>query len=135
MILKKIFKSLDWTSNVRCSLFVVLLTTGYCLLPTVCHALLTPAINKFNAGEITPLLLARNDFVKYQNSCNQLQNMIVLSQGPARRRSGTKFIATTKDNAVARLIPFEFSKTDTYMLEFTNLLMRAYRNGGLIRLI
>ncbi len=116
MILKKIFKGLG----------LMLIFTS------VAFGLLTPAINKFNGGEISPLLLARNDFVKYSNSCKQLQNMIVLSQGPARRRSGTKFIATTKDNAVARLIPFEFSKTDTYMLEFTNLLMRAYRNGGLI---
>ncbi len=102
------------------------------MLAVAAVALLTPAINKFNAGEISPLLLARNDFVKYQNACKQLQNMIVLSQGPAMRRPGTKFIATTKDNGVARLIPFEFSKTDTYILEFTNLLMRAYRNGGLI---
>lgn len=100
------------------------------LLVSTAQALLTPAINKFNAGEVTPLLLARNDFVKYQNSCKQLQNMIVLSQGPATRRPGTKFITTTKNNAVARLIRFEFSKTDTYMLEFGNLYMRAFRNGG-----
>ncbi len=116
MVCKSKFKSLA---------FVLIFTS-------VAFGLLTPAINKFNGGEISPLLLARNDFVKYSNSCKQLQNMIVLSQGPARRRSGTKFIATTKDNSVARLIPFEFSKTDTYMLEFTNLLMRAYRNGALI---
>ncbi len=102
------------------------------LFAATASALLTPAINKFNAGEVTPLLLARNDLVKYRNACQQLQNMIVLSQGPATRRSGTKFIATTKDNGVARLIPFEFSKTDAYMLEFTDLLMRAYRNGGLV---
>ncbi len=102
------------------------------LMASIAIGLLTPAINKFNAGEVSPLLLARNDFVKYQNACKQLQNMIVLSQGPVTRRPGTKFIATTKNNAAARLIPFEFSKTDAYMLEFTNLLMRAYRNGGLV---
>lgn len=94
------------------------------------QALPTPAINKFNAGEITPLLLARHDFVKYHNACKQLQNMIVLSQGPVTRRPGTKYITTTKSNGAARLIPFEYSKTDTYMLEFGNLYMRVYRNGG-----
>ncbi len=112
----------------RHSCFVILVLA----VAVNCHALLTPAINKFNGGEWSPLMLRRDRFVKYSNSCKQLQNMIVLSQGPVRRRSGTKFIATTKSNGVARLIPFEFSKTDTYALEFTNLLMRAYRNGGLI---
>ena len=96
------------------------------------NGLLTPAMNKFNGGEFGPGMLTRWDFAKYDNACKQLQNMLVLSQGPVTRRPGTKFIATTKNNAVARLIPFEYSKTDTYMLEFTNLLMRAYRNGGLI---
>lgn len=92
--------------------------------------LITPSLNKFNAGEVTPLLFARHDFVKYQNSCKLLQNMIVRSQGPVSRRPGSKFIATTKNNAAARLLPFEFSKTDTYMLEFGNLYIRAFRDGG-----
>jgi hypothetical protein len=93
-------------------------------------ALLTPGFRKFNTGEVTPLLLARDDFVKYQNSCLQLQNMVPLSQGPVMRRPGTRFINSTKNHGVARLIPFENSKTDAYMLEFGNLYIRAYRKGG-----
>lgn len=104
----------------------------FLILTSAAHGILTPEINKFNGGEWTPLLLQRHELVKYQNACKQLQNMIVLSQGPVMRRPGTKFIATTKDNGEARLIRFEFSKTDAYALEFTNLLMRAYRNGGLV---
>jgi len=106
-------------------IFIILL-----LLTTTAFGLLTPAIQKFNGGEWTPLLITRNKLAKYENACKQLQNMIVLSQGPVSRRSGTKFIATTKDNAAARLIPFEFSKTDSYALEFTDLVMRVFRNGG-----
>ncbi len=105
-------------------LIILLLTTSAAM------ALLTPALNNFNAGEVTPFMLLRSNFVKYDNSCQQLQNMIVRSQGPVSRRPGTKFITTTKSNAEARLIPFEFSKTDAYALEFGNLYMRAFRDGG-----
>jgi len=111
-------------------IFTILFIILFILGGATAFGLLTPAINKFNAGEVSPLMLARNDFAKYLNSCNQLQNMIVRSQGPVSRRPGTKFIATTKDNEEVRLIPFEFSKSDTYTLEFGNLYMRAFRNGG-----
>ncbi len=102
------------------------------IITTTAYAVLTPGIKKFNGGEFSPQMLARNQFVKYDNACKTLQNMLVLSQGPVQRRPGTKFIATTKSNGIARLIPFEFSKTDTYMLLFGDENMRAFRNGGLI---
>ena len=95
-------------------------------------AVITPGFRKFNKGEASSFMLRRDDFIGYDNLCKQLQNMVGLSQGPVTRRPGTKFIATTKSNGVARLIPFEFNKTDTYMIEATNLLFRFYRNGGLI---
>lgn len=102
------------------------------LFPVVCQAtIVTPSLNSFNAGEVSPLMEARNDFTKYNNSCRLLRNMFVLSQGPITRRPGTKYIAEVKDsNDFAELIPFEFSKTDTYMHEYGNLYMRIYRNGG-----
>ncbi len=87
----------------------------------------------FNAGEVSPLMEARTDFQKYNKSARALQNMLVLVQGPVTRRPGTKYIAEVKDSSVAaRLIPFEFSKDDTYVLEFGNLYMRVFRNGGVV---
>lgn len=95
---------------------------------------LSSAILSFNAGEVSPLLLLRSDFNKYNNSCQTLENMFVLSQGPVTKRPGTKYIATVKDsNDVTRLIPFEYSKTDTYILELGNSYIRFYRNGGQIQ--
>jgi hypothetical protein len=94
-------------------------------------AAVKPIMNSFNAGELSPLMKSRKDFQKYNNGCATLQNMLPLSQGPVMRRPGTYYIAEVKDsNDPARLIPFEFSKSDTYILEFGDEYMRVYRNGG-----
>jgi hypothetical protein len=72
----------------------------------------------------------RTDLQKYFQGCKTLQNMVVHPHGGATRRPGTKFIAETKSNGEARLIPFEFSTTQTYVLEFGNTYMRVYKDGG-----
>lgn len=96
-------------------------------------AIISIPLNSFNAGELSPLMEARSDFTKYNNGCRLLRNMFVLSQGPVARRPGTKYIADAEDpNVVARLIPFEFSRTDTYAMEFGHNIIRFYRNGGQI---
>lgn len=40
--------------------------------------------------------------------------------------------STSRKPQVSRLIPFEFNKDQAYILEFGNLYMRVYRNGGLV---
>jgi len=103
------------------------------LLVSPALAQVKPAMTSFNAGEVSPLLLMRSDYAKYDNSCKKLQNMLVLSQGPVMRRPGTKYIAEVKDSADSvKLIPFVYSKTDAYILEWGDLYMRVYRNGGQI---
>ena len=88
-------------------------------------------MNSFNAGELSPLMRIRTDFQKYYSGCATLKNMLPLSQGPVMRRPGTYYINEVEDsNNTARLIPFEFSKTDSYILEFGDENMRAYRNGN-----
>ncbi|WP_245851435.1 hypothetical protein [Pseudomonas segetis] len=42
------------------------------------------------------------------------------------------FLNSTKDNGVARLIPFEFNDEQTYVLEFGSLYMRVYKDGGIV---
>ena len=90
----------------------------------------TFAFTNFTAGELSPRLDGRTDLQKYFQGCKTLQNMVVHPHGGATRRPGTKFIAETKSSGEARLIPFEFSTTQTYVLEFGNTYMRVYKDGG-----
>ena len=87
----------------------------------------------FNAGEFTPRLHSRYELAKYKNGCKTLTNFVPLPQGPVTRRPGTEYIAEVADStSFTRLIPFEFSEEDSYMLEFGPLTIRYYRNGGQI---
>jgi len=87
----------------------------------------------FNAGELSPTLEGRVDLAKYANGCAKLENFIPLVQGGARKRSGTRFVSEVKTSAnVTRLIPFEFGTTQAYILEFGNLYMRVYKDGGAV---
>ena len=91
------------------------------------------SINNFNAGELSPLLSAREDLQKYQNGASIMENMIPLPQGGAQKRPGTKFIAEVKTSSLAtRLLPFEFSTSQSYIIEAGNQYMRFYTNGAQI---
>jgi hypothetical protein len=60
-----------------------------------------------------------------------MENFYPLVQGGARKRSGTRFVSEVKTSAdMTRLIPFEFNTTQAYILEFGNLYMRVYKDGG-----
>ena len=88
-------------------------------------------LTNFTGGELSPRLDGRNDLTKYSSGCKTLENFIVYPHGAAARRSGTTFVAEVADSDnKTRLIPFEFSTTQTYMLEFSNLKMRVYKDDG-----
>ena len=74
-------------------------------------------LSTFNAGEWSPDLYGRIDLDKYRNACRTIENFVLLAQGPATRRPGTQFIAPTKSDGVVRLIPFEFSTEQAYVIE------------------
>lgn len=64
----------------------------------------------FNAGELSPLVKYRIDQEQYSFGSQKVENLIVLPQGAAVRRPGTKYIAEANDpNVKIRLIPFEAS--------------------------
>jgi len=93
----------------------------------------TASINSFVSGEFSAKLDGRTDFEKYSSGCKTLQNMLVHPQGAAARRVGTQFISSVKTAAnKTRLIPFEFSTTQTYILEFGNQYIRFYKDKGQI---
>lgn len=85
----------------------------------------------FAGGEITPALYSRVDQIKYQTGARTLRNMYVMKHGGAISRQGTEFVAEVKDSTkTVRLIPFEFSNTQTCMLEFGDGYMRIHQNGA-----
>ena len=90
-------------------------------------------LTNFTGGELSPRLDGRNDLAKYGSGCKTLENFVVFPHGSAARRSGTQYVAEVKDSSKkTRLIPFEFSTTQTYMLEFGNLYIRFYKDDGQI---
>ena len=90
-------------------------------------------LTNFTGGELSPRLDGRNDLAKYSSGCKTLQNMVVYPHGSAARRPGTTFVAEVKtSSAFTRLIPFEFSTEQTYILEFGNNYIRFYKDSGAI---
>jgi len=91
------------------------------------------ALTNFTGGELSPRLDGRTDLTKYSSGCSTLENLVVYPHGSAARRPGSTFIAEVADSDnKTRLIPFEFSTTQTYMLEFSNLKMRVYKDKGAV---
>lgn len=87
--------------------------------------------HNFNAGEWSPLAYGRSDIPAYKNALATCLNYIPTAQGGLTRRSGTRYVANVKNNAnPVRLIPFEFSVTQAYVLEFGPSYIRFYTNDG-----
>jgi hypothetical protein len=85
----------------------------------------------FTTGELSPRLDGQVDFEKYGQGCKLLQNFIPIAQGPAVKRPGFRYIAPTKyANKKVRLIPFEFSTEQAYILEFGDHYIRFFKNQG-----
>jgi hypothetical protein len=90
-------------------------------------------LTNFTGGELSPRLDGRNDIAKYNTGCKTLENMIIYPHGSAARRSGTQFVAEVKDSTKkTRLIAFEFSTVQTYILEFGDQYIRFYKDNGQI---
>lgn len=92
----------------------------------------------FTTGELDPLLRSRIDLKAYENSLEKAQNVLCQPQGGITRRSGFRYINalpnTSTESAAngVRLVPFEFSTSDSYMLCFTHNRMYVYKNGALV---
>ncbi|CAB4160521.1 hypothetical protein UFOVP765_17 [uncultured Caudovirales phage] len=92
----------------------------------------------FTAGEIDPLLRSRIDIKSYENGLETAQNVLCQPQGGITRRSGLRYINALPNSGTesaangVRLVAFEFSTSDSYMLCFTHNRMHVYKNGALI---
>ena len=92
-----------------------------------------PIQTNFTAGQISPRLHGRVDINKYKNGVKTQKNAYSLPHGGVVRRGGTKYVAGVKTNsAKVRLVRFEFSTTQAYIIEFGNLYCRFYKDNGQI---
>ncbi len=85
----------------------------------------------FSVGEMDPLLRARTDLEQYSNGLESAKNVIIHPQGGATRRPGLRTIDKIYDNPTAeefKLIPFQFSRTDTYLLAVQSGFIKVYKN-------
>lgn len=90
--------------------------------------------NDFTSGELDPKLRARTDIAQYSSGLTTATNVSIQPQGGAKRREGTKFIFELDSGAgdAVRMVKFEFSVSDSYMLVFTPGRMYVVKNGALI---
>lgn len=90
--------------------------------------------NDFTAGELDPKLRARTDISQYKSGLSTARNVSIQPQGGAKRRDGTKFVAELDSGAAdaVRMVSFEFSVSDSYMLVFTPGKMYVFKNGAQI---
>jgi hypothetical protein len=85
----------------------------------------------FTSGELDPLLRGRSDLEQYQNGLERAKNVLVQPQGGLRRRDGLRFIDDLTGFTAFKLVPFEFSTTDSYLLVFVTGRIYVYKAGVL----
>lgn len=96
-------------------------------------AKVSPLQSNFTGGEASPLIAGRVDADRYRTLLATCLNYVPIVQGALVRRPGTRYVAPTKDSTkVARLVSFEFSTTQAYIIEFGNLYVRFYKDNGQI---
>jgi len=92
----------------------------------------------FTGGELDPLLRARVDLATYKNALEKATNVVCQPQGGITRRSGTRYLMSLPNSGAesaangSRLVSFEFSTDDSYMLCFTHNRMHVFKNGALV---
>lgn len=86
-------------------------------------------IYSLNGGEISRRLWSRPDMARYFSSVAALRNFLPLPYGGIQRRPGFEHIAEF-DTDGARLLPFRFSSSTTFILAFGDEALRFYSNGA-----
>jgi hypothetical protein len=92
----------------------------------------------FSTGELDPLLRARVDIDQYQNALQKATNVVIQPQGGVKRRPGSKHVLELPNSSTpsvangVRLVPFEFSVDDSYMLCFVAGRMYVIKEGAVV---
>lgn len=96
-----------------------------------------PLKPSFTAGELAPSLYGRVDLNQYNLGAKQMKNFFCHAQGGVSNRAGTRFVCECPPPPGGvteryRLIPFQFSTEQGYILEFSHLLIRVIKDGALV---
>lgn len=91
------------------------------------------SLPNFSKGEIAPDLLGRFDVDAYSSSVRLGRNVMVLKYGGLTKRPGTRLVAEVEDpSQPVRLMPFQFSLSQTYALEMGQGYLRVAALGGMV---
>ena len=87
----------------------------------------------FSKGELADDLLGRFDVEAYGAGLKRARNVIIMKYGGITKRPGTRLVAEVHDDSQAiRLIPFQFSIDQAYVLEMGHNYMRPAALGGVV---
>lgn len=84
----------------------------------------------FSGGEISSWLLGRGDLRAYETGALKLRNVCVHPAGGVFRRPGLRYMTTAQGKG--RLVPFEFSTEQVYLLLFRERQIDILRDGAQI---
>lgn len=92
-----------------------------------------PIITNFTSGELSPFIEGRVDVSKYFNGAKTLENVLISQYGGVYRTPGSIYAAEAKDSSKEiRIISFQFSVEQAYIIEIGDQYMRFYKDGGQI---
>lgn len=87
----------------------------------------------FTNGEVSPQIEGRVDLAKYGNSAATMKNVFVRVFGGAYRRPGSYLAESTKlSTSAVRLLPFQFSTTQAYIIEAGEQYFRFFKDSGIL---
>jgi len=89
--------------------------------------------SSFTGGEMSDRMLARTDLQTYVRSAKTMENCYPFTHGGVTRRAGTNFISEVRDSTrPVRLIPFTYSKEQSYLLIFNGGRMEVVKDKEFI---
>jgi hypothetical protein len=86
-------------------------------------------LSDFTYGELTPRMLGRTETPVYHKGAQTIENFVPMIQGGFRKRTGTIQLGNSYNNSTCRLMRMVISGSLFYILEFTNDLIRVWKNG------
>lgn len=84
----------------------------------------------FASGVIDKKSQGNTEFEGYNNGLDECVNFYVGEAGGCFKRSGTHFVASTKYNSDAKLVPFYHTGSSPYVLEFGEHYIRVFNIKG-----
>lgn len=89
-------------------------------------------LGAFNRGIVSRLAQARVDIARIALSAETQRNWMPRVLGSMMLRPGLAYITSTKSHNRAKYLPFEFSTTDTALLELTDSVLRVLVNDAVV---